>query len=154
MAGLAVEQVWPLRHPCHPSAGGNHLEAGHHPLQQRGQAVQLRADQHQRHHLLGRERDLAQLGNLQIFLWDQRGVFPLRRAVLHHEVRQLDLRWGPGQPHELRQHDRPLQLRGQRRVGPGGGQCEEERCLLLLLPGTVPWRHVHLHPPKTTSFLR
>ena len=48
-------------------------------------------------HLRYTEGGVAAAGHLPLLLRDGRGVLPLRRADLRHEVRQLDLRRLPGE---------------------------------------------------------
>ncbi len=59
-----------------------------------------------------RQGGVAPAGHLPLLLRDGRGVLPLRRADLRHEVRQLDLRRIPGEPNQQRTLNKlPTELR-------------------------------------------
>ena len=59
---------------------------------------QLRGDaRHQGDAVVQRPRGVEAACYLQVLVRDRRGVLPLRRADLRHEVRQLDIRRLPGE---------------------------------------------------------
>ncbi len=108
----------------------------------------------ERHGPLRRQRHLALHGDLQELVQHQRALLPVRRAVLRHGLRQLDLRrLLPGHKCQLAR-GRPHQLHQERRVAPGQAHGHQEPQDLLVLRGALPGDLLPLDHSPPSSLLR